>query len=107
MVLLPTGSNKILEVHTSEINIVIKTKKAWSGISTQKISSVIIDGNHIKQINILAVESDTECKGAEFGRYEIAAPPLFFEQTDYEIIIRSMNGQKVRSEEHTSELQSR
>lgn len=95
MVLLPTGSNKILEVHTSEINIVIKTKKAWSGISTHKISSVIIDGNHIKQINILAVESDTECKGAEFGRYEIAAPPLFFEQTDYEIIIRSMNGQKV------------
>ena len=95
MVLLPTGSNKILEVHTSEINIVIKTKKDWSGISMQKISSVIIDGNHIKQIHILAVENDTECKGIESGRCEIAAPPLFFEQTDYEIIIRSMNGQKV------------
>lgn len=31
MALLPTGSDKILEINTAEVNIVIKSKKNWSG----------------------------------------------------------------------------
>ena len=160
MALLPTGSNKILERHTSEVNIVIKAKKTWSGGSLERSSSVIVAGYHLQRIYIPAVEAHTravrtesggtgydgiisierdngrsdyhgaestrrdegrndyegmkftgrddggagsdgteyggvEVVHAEYSHHEIAVPPLFFEQIDYELIIKSVNGGRV------------
>ena len=95
MALLPTGSDKVLEIHTSEVNIVIKAKKARPGEYQEKSSSLVVAGYHVKRIHIPAAGVRTEYVGSEYGSYEIAVPPLFFEQTDYEIIIKSVNGGKV------------
>lgn len=137
MALLPTGSDKVLEIHTSEVNIVIKAKKARSGVHLDQSSSLAVAGFHVKRIYIPAVEAygeypesesagadkdgtesaqasgnaeaeivqtgnNVEAKsaiadfnGAEYAQYEITVPPLFFEQTDYEIILKSVNGGKV------------
>ena len=54
MALLPTGSDKILEINTAEVNIVIKSKKNWSGKMLDQSSSIVIDGHDIKRINIEA-----------------------------------------------------
>lgn len=175
MALLPTGSDKVLEIHTSEVNIVIKAKRVWPRRILEQSSSVMVAGYHLQRIYIPAVEvhagsagtesgragydgiisigtvsakaehdgaesveednsgSDydgvkvtgkadgrndyegikstggddggAESDGTEYGRvevaqaeyshHEIAVPPLFFEQTDYELIIKSENGDKV------------
>ena len=87
MALLPTGSDKILEINTAEVNIVIKSKKNWSGKMLDQSSSIVIDGHDIKRINI---EAAGVCE-----EYNLNIAPVFFEQTDYEIIIRSVSGQKV------------
>ena len=52
MALLPTGSDKILEINTAEVNIVIKSKKNWSGKMLDQSSSIVIDGHDIKRINM-------------------------------------------------------
>lgn len=160
MALLPTGSDKVLEIHTSEVNIVIKAKKTWPGGILEQSSSVMVAGYHLQRIYIPAVEVHEGSAGTESGRagydgiisigtvsakaehdgaesveednsgsdydgakvtgkadgrsdydgiqsarmesaqaeyshHEIAVPPLFFEQTDYELIIKSENGDKV------------
>ena len=102
MDLLPTGSDKVLEIHTSEVNIVIKAKKVWSGTYLEQSSSIAVAGVHLKKIHIPAVEVHGEYlesesagddkDGAEYAQYEITVSPLFFEQTDYEIIIKSVSG---------------
>ncbi|WP_276950151.1 restriction endonuclease-like protein [Acetatifactor muris] len=105
MDLLPTGSDKVLEIHTSEVNIVIKAKKVWSGAYLEQSSSLVVAGFHLKKIHIPAVEAHGEYlesesagddkDGAEYAQYEITVSPLFFEQTDYEIIIKSVSGGRV------------
>ena len=95
MALLPTGSNKILEINTSEVNIVIKSKKLQTGIMIDQSSSVVIEGYHIKRINIEVAnicEEYDEISAASSNI--ISIPPVFFEQTDYEIIIKSTEGKK-------------
>lgn len=72
MALLPTGSDKVLEIYTSEMNIVIKAKKIWPGSSSEACSSVAVAGRHIKRIQIPAVEDDTEYTDVEYGNYEIS-----------------------------------
>lgn len=96
MALLPTGSDKILEINTAEVNIVIKSKKNWSEKMLDQSSSIVIDGHDIKRINIEAAgvcEEFDDC--ADAAVYNLNIAPVFFEQTDYEIIIRSVSGQKV------------
>lgn len=95
MALLPTGSNKVLEIHTSEVDIVIKAKNTWSKIDLKQSSSVLVTGNHIKRIYTPVIDNDMEYNEADYGNYEIATPPIFFEQTDYEIIVKSINDCKV------------
>ena len=96
MALLPTGSNKVLEINTTEVNIVIKSKKVQTGTTLDQSSSVAVDGHHIKRINI---ETADICEEYEeiiaVSTHNISVPPIFFEQTDYEIIIKSVAGQTV------------
>ena len=83
MALLPTGSDKILEINTAEVNIVIKSKKNWSGKMLDQSSSIVIDGHDIKRINIEAAgvcEEFDDCAVAAVYNLNIA--PVFFEQTD-------------------------
>ena len=96
MALLPTGSNKILEINTSEVNIVIKSKRSQTGITFDQSSSVVIEGHQIKRINIEAAGIREEYDEiSAVSSHIIAIPPVFFEQTDYEIIIKSTGGQSV------------
>lgn len=83
MALLPTGSDKILEINTAEVNIVIKSKKNWSGKMLDQSSSIVIDGHDIKRINIEAAgvcEEFDDC--ADAADYNLNIAPVFFEQTD-------------------------
>lgn len=96
MALLPTGSNKILEINTTEVNIVIKSKKIQAGMTLDQSSSVAIDGHHIKRINVEAADICEEYEEVmTVSSHAVAVPPIFFEQTDYEIIIKSVGGQSV------------
>ena len=96
MALLPTGSNKLLEINTSEVNIVIKSKKNWTGITLDRSSSIVVEGRHIKRIRIDAAEVNEEYEEiSDAATYSIMIPPIFFEQTDYEIVVNSINGEKV------------
>lgn len=96
MALLPTGSNRILEINTSEVNIVIKSKKAQTRIPVDHTSSVVIEGYHIKRVNVEAAGICEEYDAmSAVSSHLIAIPPVFFEQTDYEIIIKSVGGQSV------------
>ncbi len=91
MALLHTGSNKILEINTSEVNIVIKSKKNWEGVTLDQLSSVVINGSHIKKINIEAANVKYDYEEENAALYNISVPPIFFEQTDYEIVVNSIN----------------
>ena len=44
MALLPTGSDKLLENNTEEVNIVIKSKKKWQDHKLPDASSVVVEG---------------------------------------------------------------
>ncbi len=95
MDLLPTGSNKILEINTSEVNIVIKAKKNCFRNNLEQSSSVVVTGRHIKRINVDVAGHVNDYDEADFGSYDISIPPIFFEQTDYEVVVKSTNNSKV------------
>lgn len=91
-----TGSNKILEINTSSVNIVIKSKKNWTGVTLDQSSSVAINGSGIRRISIDAVNIVEEVDDVVItSNYCLSVPPLFFEQTDYEIIAKSVDGQDI------------
>ena len=100
MDLLPTGSNKILEIQSGNVSIVIKSKNSTPKIINtdilQQSSAVRVSGINLKSIKVLGEEkltSDNDVFGASFSN--IYTHPLFFEQTDYEIIIKSNDGKSV------------
>ncbi|WP_027215233.1 restriction endonuclease-like protein [Butyrivibrio fibrisolvens] len=92
MALLPTGSDKLLEISTEKLNVVIKSKRSWQGDVSDQSSSLMVDGRNIKGIKVIAIEDDIECEDLDYAHYDFAIPPIFFEQTDYEIIIKSNDG---------------
>jgi len=100
MDLLLTGSNNVLEVLTESVNIVIKSKNLHPNLTNKSLldqkSVVKVTGLGIKGVKIFGIEKIAE-DGLESGAlvYELNTFPLFFEQTDYEIIIQSTNGQAV------------
>ena len=97
MASLPTGSDKLLEIRTAYIDFSVKSKgrvayrypKRDSGASSLRVV-----GTDLEQINI-PVESISEKYSDHTGIafHEITLPPLFFEQTDYAITVRSRGGQ--------------
>jgi len=95
MALLPTGSNKLLEINTEEVNIVIKSKRNWQGISLDQSSSVVVEGRRIYRVSMENIGDENSYDEAEYSRFEIGVPPMFFEQTDYEIVVNSNVGESV------------
>jgi len=96
MALHPIGS-KILEVNTDSVNIVIKGKSSVlipdAIVPDQRISTVEIAGEGIVSIRICG-EKIAPDKGFT-GMHKIAIVPLFFEQSDYQISARSVDGSDI------------
>ena len=68
MALLPTGSNKILEVHTEQVSIVIKSKKSQVFIDPDAImtqdSIVGITAANLKRVKVESCGIDTDYKSS-------------------------------------------
>ena len=98
MALLPTGSDKLLEIRTDKVNIVIKSKKKITALpaSEEQSSSLAINGYNIERVKVASQGIDElypESKG--YTSQNLTIYPLFFEQTDYELIIKSRNNESV------------
>lgn len=98
MALLPTGSDKLLEIRTDKINVVIKSKKKITALPTseEQSSSLVINGYNIERVKVDSQGIDElypETKG--YTSQSLTVYPLFFEQTDYELIIKSRNNESV------------
>lgn len=93
---LPTGSDKILEIRSTEVTVTLKSKnirQPFAG-SEEKPSELTVSGSGLEYLRILGEE--TACEGGLLPvSYSVPVQPLFFEQTDYEIVVRSSNGQAV------------
>ena len=99
MALLPIGSNKILEVHTESVSIVIKSKKSQVFIDPDTImsqdSTVDITAVNLRRVKIDSCDIDADYESSSQSCVQLTVPPLFFEQTDYEIVIQSKDDKAV------------
>lgn len=95
MALFPTGSDKLLEINTEEVNIVVKSKKPWLNDDLPVSSTVVVEGRGLESLYIKSTEEKYEYDHPEHLRIEQSIKPLFFEQTDYEIVISGLKGNKV------------
>ena len=99
MASLPTGSNKILEVHTESVSIVIKSKKSQVFIDSDTImsqdSTVDITAVNLRRVKVESCGIDADYESSSQSCVQLAVAPLFFEQTDYEIVIQSKDGKAV------------
>ena len=97
---LPTGSDKLLELRAGNIYVVIKSKNPHPRLSGDRIlqqnSEIRISGMQVSSVKIWGAEkipADNGKLNASFYAFSVA--PLFFEQTDYEILVRSRDGKPV------------
>ena len=105
MVSLPTGSDKLLDIRTANIEFVIKTKgkQAASAVKDTGVSSLKVAGLNIERISIPAQEKAEEYskhEGNAIHEFEVA--PLFYEQTDYILTVRSRNGEPLEFQSYSS-----
>ena len=97
---LPTGSDKLLEIQSGETYVVIKSKNPHPNLTNKSIlqqpSELRVTGTDVTSVKIFGEEkiaADNGAVGASF--YNIHTSPLFFEQTDYEVIVKSRDGKSV------------
>lgn len=97
---LPTGSDKLLEIQSGETYVVIKSKNSHPNLTNKSIlqqpSELRVTGVDVTSVKIFGEEkivADNGAVGASF--YNIHTSPLFFEQTDYEVIVKSRDGKSV------------
>ena len=99
MASLPTGSNKILEVHTESVSIVVKSKKSQVFIDPDVImsqdSTIDITAVNLRRVKVESCGIDADYESSSQSCVQLAVVPLFFEQTDYEIVIQSKDGKAV------------
>ena len=100
MALLPTGSDKLLEIQSGNIYVVIKSKNPHPNLTNKSIleqpSELRVTGVNINSVKIFGEEKIATDNGAiGASSYNIYTSPLFFEQTDYEVIVRSTDGKSV------------
>lgn len=99
MALLPTGSDKLLEIRSSDIDLVIKSKNIQTAVvarADEQSSSVAITtfGLERVKVGIQNIDLNFENSG-KYSAQTINVAPLFFEQTDYELVVNSRNGEVV------------
>ena len=90
----------MIEIRCRSLNVVIKAKESKEksirkSILDQK-SSIRISGLDLRAIKILGEDKiEYQDNQSKFEIYDFKTYPLFFEQTDYEIIVNSTNGEDV------------
>ena len=94
MALHPTGSDKILEICTDSISFVIKNKDARHSIESRD-SSVEITADKLNYIKAETCGVDDRYDFSCPTNVRVKTPPLFFENSDYEIVIKSRHGEAV------------
>lgn len=97
---LPTGSDKLLEIQSGNIYVVIKSKNPHPNLTNTSIlqqpSELRVTGVNVNSVKIFGEEKIAAGNGAVGASfYNIHTSPLFFEQTDYEMIVRSTDGKSV------------
>ena len=97
---LPTGSDKLLEIQSGNIYVVIKSKNPHPNLTNISIlrqpSELRVTGVNVNSVKIFGEEKIAAGNGAIGASfYNIHTSPLFFEQTDYEVIVRSTDGKSV------------
>lgn len=96
---LPTGSDKLLEIRSGNIHVVIKSKKLHPNLTNasflKQTSRLEIRGTELKSVKIFGAEKLAGGNGAVSASLSVDTVPLFFEQTDYEIIVKSTDGKAV------------
>ena len=96
MALLPTGSDKLLEIRTSDIDLVIKSKNIQTAVAVraaEQSSSVAITTFGLERVNVGIQNIDLNFENSgKYSAQTINVTPLFFEQTDYELVVNSRNG---------------
>lgn len=99
MASLPIGSNKILEVHTKSVSLVIKSKKTQAFVDESLVmsqtSSVEITAATLEKVKIDCCSVDETYDETQKACVTVPVCPLFFEQTDYEVVIQSKDGKSV------------
>lgn len=106
MASLPTGSDKLLEIRTAYIDLIIKSKGkpaicTWE--SSAASSSLLVSGIDIEKIGIPAqgiTEKYADHKG--IADHKVNVLPLFFEQTDYVVTIQSKNSEPLQFRSNNS-----
>ena len=96
----PIGSDKLLEIQSGNIYVVIKSKNSHPNLTNESIlqqpSELRVTGMNVQSVKIFGEEKIAAGNGAVGASfYNIHTSPLFFEQTDYEIIVRSKDGKSV------------
>ena len=96
----PTGSDKLLEIRSGNIHVVIKSKNLHPNLINQSIlkqpSDLRVTGVDVSSVKILGEEKLATDNGAiGASSYTLHTSPLFFEQTDYEVIVKSTDGKSV------------
>ena len=100
MASLPTGSDKLLEIQSGNIYVVIKSKIPHPNLTNKSIlqqtSELRVTGVNVNSVKVFGEEKIAAGNGAVGASfYNIHTSPLFFEQTDYEMIVRSADGKSV------------
>ena len=99
MDLLPTGSDsKIFEVKTNEVHVIMKGKKSQSPFinhSGSNDSTIVFFGNNIREIRLKNYNNNLTFDNNSKYSIGIYTAPLFYEQNDYEIIIKGIEDVKV------------
>ena len=106
MDLLPTGSDRLLEIRTTYVDLVIKSKGRRP--QCEGASSLRVVGLDIKQISVPVLEiteNYTQHEGVAVHEYSVA--PLFFEQTDYEVTVRAKAEEQIEFRSNSSLLEER
>lgn len=91
MASLPTGCNKVLELQTNELRLVIKSAAPLPEISAKQNSELQIIGEGITGIGLWGNEVLHNAELSQ-GRYLLPCCPLFFEEQSYEFIVKSTDG---------------
>lgn len=97
MASLPIGSNKLLEIQSGNIHVVIKSKTYHPTITYDVISeansSIRVTGLDVNSVKIYGEEKIADNGDAvSASSQSFAVYPMFFEQTDYEIVVQGEKG---------------
>ena len=111
MASLLTGSDRVLEIRTEYIDVVIKSKGKQNFVNGQTetgSSSLKVVARNLERVNIPlqnVVEQYTEHRGVAVHDYQIQ--PLFFEQTDYDITVKAKAGESLKFHSSSSLIEDR